>query len=81
MTNAASENLKTDGMIATSLESDHKLVHLFCKSHTIEKLDASNMNVLWQVENSVNQRQTLGNINPSLKSFFTTTGAKKCEFL
>ena len=46
MTNAASENLKTEGMIATSLESDHKLVHLFCKSHTVEKLDASNMNVL-----------------------------------
>ena len=46
MTDSASKNLKIEGMIATSLESDHEPVHLLCKSGTVEKLDASNLNFL-----------------------------------
>ena len=57
-------------MIATCLESDYETVHLLCKGHTVEKLDASNLNVLSLVENLVNLRQTLENKSPSLKSFF-----------
>ena len=63
MTDAASENLKIEGMIATSLQYNHEPVHL-------EKLDASNLNALSEVKNSVNQRQTLETKSPSLKSFF-----------
>ena len=70
MTDAASKYLKTEQMITTSLESDHEPVYLLCKSHTVEKLDASYLNILSQVEYSVNQRQTLENITPFLKSFF-----------
>ena len=70
MTDALSKNLKIEGMIATFLESDHETIHLLRKSHTVKKLDASNLNVLSQVENSVNQRQTLEGISPSLKSCF-----------
>ena len=55
-------------MIATSLKSDHEPVHLLCKSHTVEKLYASNLNVLSQDENSVTQRQTSEGITP-LKIF------------
>ena len=79
MTDAASENLKIEGMIATSLQYNHEPVHL-------EKLDASNLNALSEVKNSVNQRQTLETKSPSLKSFFfrgknTTVGVKKHIFL
>ena len=70
LTDAASRNLKIEGMIVTSLESDHEPVHLLCKSYSVEKLDASNLNVLSQVENSINQRHKLEDITPPLKSFF-----------
>ena len=36
----------------------------------MEKLDASNLKVLSQVETSVKQRNTLENISPRLKSLF-----------
>ena len=62
MTDAVSKDSKIEGMIATSLESVHEPVHLLCESHTVEKSDASNLNVLSQVENSVKQKQTLENI-------------------
>ena len=62
MTGAASKNLEIEGIIATSSEYGHEPV-------TVEKLDASNLNVLLQVENSVNQKQLLEDISPSLKFF------------
>ena len=43
---------------------------LLCKSYSVEKLDASNLNVLSQVENLINQRHKLEDITPPLKSFF-----------
>ena len=76
LTDAASRNLKIEGMIVTSLESDHEPVHLLCKSYSVEKLDASNLNVLSQVENSINQRHKLEDITPPLKSFFFFHGKK-----
>ena len=60
LTGAASKNLEIEGIIATSSEYGHEPV-------TVEKLDASNLNVLLQVENSVNQKQLLEDISPSLK--------------
>ena len=62
LTGAASKNLEIEGIIATSSEYGHEPV-------TVEKLDASNLNVLLRVENSVNQRQPLEDISPSLKFF------------
>ena len=44
--------------------------HLLCKSHIVEKLDATNLNVLATIEKSVKQRELFESINPSLKSFF-----------
>lgn len=63
LTGAASKNLEIEGIIATSSEYGHEPV-------TVEKLDASNLNVLSQVENSINQRHKLEDITPPLKSFF-----------
>ena len=62
LTGAASKNLEIEGIIATSSKYAHEPV-------TVEKLDASNLNVLLRVENSVNQRQPLEDISPSLKFF------------
>ena len=49
-------------------------MHLLCKGHTVEALDRSNLDVLAKIEKQVNQRRTLENINPSLKSFFSDIG-------
>ena len=70
LADAVSKKLKIEGMIATSLESDYEPVHLLYKTHTVEKLDTSNLNVLSRDENSVNKRQTLEDISPSFFKFF-----------
>ena len=49
MTAAATKNL----IIEKSLGTDHIPYHLLCKSHTVEALDRSNLEVLKQIENSV----------------------------
>ena len=45
-------------------------MHLHCKSHTVEALDRSNLDVLAKTEKQVNQRGTLKNINLKLKLKF-----------
>ena len=59
-------------------------MHLLCKSHTAEALDRSNLDVLAKKEKQVNQRRTLENSNPYLKSFFkgkTTVAESGIEVL
>ena len=70
MTDAVSKKPKTIDEISKHLDSNHKPHHLLCKSHTVEKLDTSNLKVLSEVETNVKQRNTLENICPRLKSFF-----------
>ena len=57
-------------MIGESLGFDHRSYHLLCKSHTVEKLDATNLENLATIEKSVKQRELFESISPSLKSFF-----------
>ena len=52
------------------LKSNHIPYHLFCKAHTVKKLDASNLKVLSAMEKGIKQRDQFERINPSLKSFF-----------
>ena len=73
MTDAVSKNLKIENNIADHFHSNHKPYHLLYKSHTVEKLDTSNLSVLSKVEAFVNQRSILESISPSLKSFFHGT--------
>lgn len=61
MTDCASRKLKIEKMIATSLKCYHEPVNLLWKSHTVDKLNPSNLNVLSKDESSVNQRQALEN--------------------
>jgi hypothetical protein len=70
MTDAVTKNLGIEETIAASLESNHHPLHLLCKSHTVEALDRSNLDVLSQIEKDVKQQDILERINPRLKSFF-----------
>ena len=46
MTDSATKNLKIEDGIAAEFNSTHIPMHLLCKSHTVEKLDSSNLEVL-----------------------------------
>ena len=46
MTDPVSKNLKIEDFVAEKLGSKHIPYHLLCKSHVVEKLDASNLNYL-----------------------------------
>ena len=70
MTDSVSKNPKIEDLIGESLGSDHRPYHLLCKFHTVEKLDATNLEVLATIEKSVKQRELFESTNSSLKSFF-----------
>lgn len=70
MTDAVMKNLGIEEMVAVALDSNHHPLRLLCKSHTVEDLDRSNLEVLSQIEKDVNQGEILEQINPRLKSFF-----------
>ena len=65
-----SKNLKIEDGISESLGSTDKLIHLLCKSHTVEKLDTCNLEVLASFETKAKQHPVLESINLQLKSFF-----------
>ena len=67
MTDAATKNFQIENSIASGLNSQYKPMHLLCKSHTVEALDKSNLDVLAKIEKQVNQHGTLENVNPNLK--------------
>ena len=59
------KNLEIENSIGIT-ESDHRPLHLLCKSHTAETRDSTNQQVLSEVEK---QKETSEAINPSLKVF------------
>ena len=69
MTDSVAKNLKIEHGIAELLNSDHIPLHLLCKSHVVEALDRSNLEVLASVEKKLCLREKLESINPALKSF------------
>ena len=70
MTDPMSKSLKIEDFVAVKLGSKRKLYHLLCKSHIVEKLDASNIDVLAAFEERLKLQQCLEAINPALKPFF-----------
>ena len=64
------KNLKTKDPVSKKLGSKDTPYYLLCKSHVIEKIDASNLDVLTAFEESVKLRQHLEAINTALKPFF-----------
>ena len=50
MTDAVSKNLGIENTMPASLGSEHHPIHLLCKSHTVEALDRSNLDVLSSIE-------------------------------
>ena len=69
MTDAVTKNLEIEETIAKALDSSHIPLHLLCKSHTVEALDKSSLEVLNEIETSVKQQEIFEKINPALKSF------------
>ena len=70
MTDAVTKNLGIEDTIPNALGTEHHPHHLLCKSHTVEALDRSNLEVLSKIEKSVKQQEIFESINPALKSFF-----------
>ena len=70
MTDIDTKNLSIEDAISTLLKSGYKTYHLLCKSHRVEAIDRSSLEVLSQIKKSVNQQDVLEKINPALKSFF-----------
>ena len=56
MTDVVTKNLGIEDKIPNALGSNHHPYHLLCKSHTVEALDRSNLNVLAEVEKRVKQQ-------------------------
>ena len=69
MTDAVRKNLHIEDGIARALKSEYKPFHLLCKSHTVEALDRSNIEVLANLENKLNFRSILMSICPATMSF------------
>ena len=70
-TDAASKNLRIGEGVARALGSNHVPIHLLCKSHTVEGLEASHLNVLSKcLEIPLKLRSEFENMNPALRSFF-----------
>ena len=75
MTNAVSKNLNVHNGISRALNTDYIPLHLLCKIHTVEGLDRSNLQVLSEVEISVQFRIKVEAVNPAFKRF---TRGEKC---
>ena len=69
MIDSVEKNLHIENDIAAALDTAHILLHLLCKAHTVEALDSTYINVLANLETSLNFRQALESINPGVKSF------------
>lgn len=78
MSDAVTKNLHVEDEVATVLESQHKPLHILCKSHTCEKLDASCIDALVEIEKNIDYAQLLCKRQPELKSFIRQT---KCVAL
>ena len=70
MTDAVSKNLDVEKLVSQELGSNHIPHHLLCKSHTVEGLDTSNIQVLASLELDLKMRQGFEELNPNLKSWF-----------
>ena len=74
MTDAVNKNLTIEAGVSKALNTVHVPLHLLCKSHTVEGLDRSNIQVLSEVEHIVKLREKLEAVNPAIKRF--TRGEK-----
>ena len=66
VTDSVTKNLSIEITIAASVNSLRHPHHMLCKSHTVEGIDGSNLEVLASIEKKVNQQRTFENINPAL---------------
>ena len=70
MSDAVAKNLEIEKTVPNVLHSDHEPYHILCKSHTVEKLDKTNLFVLNKLERDIKLREKFESVNPALKPFF-----------
>ena len=66
----ATKNIGIEDIIPDALASTHHPHQLLCKSHTVEALDRSSLQVLAKIEKNVSQQETMEGINHTLTAFF-----------
>ena len=69
MTDSVAKNQQIEETVAKALKSSHTPLHIFCKSHTCEKLDESCINALAKVEAKMGFANELIKRMPQIKSF------------
>ena len=71
MSDAVAKNFEIEKTVPNVLHSDHEPYHILCKSHTVEKLDKTNLFVLInKLERDIKLREKFESVNPALKPFF-----------
>ena len=70
MTDSVAKNLEVEKIVPQIIGSNHIPYHILCKSHTVEKLDKSNLDLLSNLQKSVSLGEKFESINSALKSFF-----------
>ena len=75
MSDSVAKNFLIEKTIAKSLNSTHGPYHIRLKSHTMGRLDKSNLFVLNGLEQSMKLKNTLESVNPALKPFFKGNAA------
>ena len=56
MTDSVAKNLTVEELVSEELGTDHVPKRALCKSHVVEKLDRSNLEVLAEAESKINLR-------------------------
>ena len=79
MTDAVTKNLSVEKGISQVLDTDYVPLHILCKSHTMEGLGRANIQVLSEIEVSINFPEKIEAMNLGIKRF--TRGGKAFVFL
>ena len=69
MTDSLEKNLHIEKGIAKELKSNHVPYHFLCKTHTVEALDRSNINILANLEHALKFREALKSMSSGVKSW------------
>ena len=69
MTDSVAKNLTVEELVSEELETDLFPKHALCKSHVVEKLDCSNLEVLAEAESKINLRPKMEAYLPGIKGY------------
>ena len=70
MSDAVAKNLEIQKTVPEVINSSHEPYHILRKSHTVEKLDRSNLSALNKLEKDAELKEKFESANPALKPYF-----------